>query len=77
MRSVRFFESLNFFVGQAQGERSYGILKVVRFAGADDRRCNGRLGKQPRQRQLRTGNTALLCDLAETINNLVVGLLRF
>jgi len=77
MRRVRLLERSDLLRGQTQGERGYGILKMVRLGGSDDGGCDGRLAEQPGERELRTRNAALFGDLAQAIHDLMVRLSVF
>ena len=47
---------------------------MMRLACADNRRGDGGFGQQPRESDLRAGNSALLGDFAQAVDDLAVGL---
>jgi len=53
MRRVGLLKSSDLFGAQAQRERGYGVLKMVRLGGADNWRGDPRLAEQPCKRDLR------------------------
>ena len=57
-------QRVQFLFGKLQIERRDGIFQVLHLAGADDRRGDARLLKQPRKRDLRVGDAAPASDLA-------------
>jgi hypothetical protein len=52
MWRVGLLKSSDLFGTQAQRERRYCVLKMVRLGGADNWRSNSRLAEQPRKRKL-------------------------
>ena len=73
MGDVGLFERCDFFFREADGERCDGVVEMMRLAGSHNRRSHGRLRQQPRKGDLGAGKGALLRNLSETIDNLVVG----
>ena len=58
MRRVRFLKRSNLFGRQAQRERCYSVLEMMRFSGSDNWRGDPRLTEQPGKRELGAGNAA-------------------
>jgi hypothetical protein len=77
MRNIRLFERRDFLRDELDGERGDGIFKMMRLGGTYDRCGDGGLGKKPCKRHLRARNPALLGDLAQAVDDFVVGVFRF
>src|SRR5208337_2280840 len=56
---------------QAERERCYGVLKMMRLGCANNGRGD-RLAEQPGESQLRAGNATLFCDLTQAVHNFTV-----
>src|SRR5947209_7416670 len=69
MRYVRLFERANLFVIECDVERGDGVVEMMRFRGADDRRGDARLVQEPRKRDLRGRNVAFLGNGNDAIDD--------
>ena len=71
MRRIGLLERRNLFRRQAERERCYGVLKMMRLGCANNGRGDP-LAEQPDESKLRSGNATLFCDLTQAVHNFTV-----
>ena len=75
MRPIRFFQGLDLSVVELHLQRRDGFFEMLHLASADNGRRNAGLLQNPRERDLRVGQTPLPRDLSEALDHREVRLL--
>lgn len=69
MRLVEFFQRFDFVGGEFDGQGGDGVVEVVRFGGADDRRGDNGFVQEPGHSEVRGRDPALFRQFVDAVND--------